>query len=262
MAYRKNKENFSPFDKPALANFGPRTDTACMILFIDDRPIRLTTPKAAAKSTKRTARDVTDYDQIVDARLEILREEALHGHLLVLNATPATADKLLTLLQSADASQLLSVMLVCADKGAVEDAIKSHFKIIKAAGGVVFKGDKMVLIFRRGVWDLPKGKLDDGESSKVAALREVQEETGVRTTLGGRICTTWHTYSLNGNRILKRTKWYRMTLVDESRMAPQETEDIEKLAWLDRREAQLALVQSYSSIRFVLDSVFKEPVSW
>lgn len=232
-----------------------------MILFIDDRPIRLTTPKATAKSDKGVTHTVADYDQIVDARLEILREEALHGHLLVLNATPATADKLLLLLQAADVSHLLSVVLVCADKDAVEAAIKSPFRIVKAAGGVVFKGDKMLLMFRRGVWDLPKGKLDEGESSKTAALREVEEETGVRATLGDRICTTWHTYSQHGSRILKRTKWYRMTLVDESRMAPQEEEDIEKLAWLDRREAQLALVNSYSSIRFVLDSVFEESVS-
>ncbi|MBC8155082.1 MAG: NUDIX hydrolase [Bacteroidetes bacterium] len=234
-----------------------------MILFINDRPIRLTTPKSSAKSDKPdklTSRHAADYDQIVDARLEILRAEALQGHLLVLNATPATADKLLLLLQNADVSQLLSVVLVCADKEAVEAVIKSPFKIVKAAGGVVFKEDKMLLMFRRGVWDLPKGKLDDGESSKVAALREVEEETGVRATLGERICTTWHTYSLHGNRILKRTKWYRMTLVDESRMAPQEDEGIEKLAWLDRRDAQLALVNSYSSIRYVLDSVLEESV--
>lgn len=267
MACRKNKENFSPFDKPALANFGLRTKTTCMILFIDDRPIRLITPKASPKPDrfdkpdKLTTRDAADFDQIVDARLEILREEALHGHLLVLNATPATADKLLVLLQTADVRLLLSVVLVCTDKNAVEEAIKSPFKIVKAAGGVVFKDDKMLLMFRRGVWDLPKGKLDDGESSKIAALREVEEETGVRATLGERICTTWHTYSMNGNRILKRTKWYRMTLLDDRRMAPQEAEDIEKLAWLDRREAQLALVNSYSSIRYVLDSVFEESVS-
>lgn len=262
MAWRKNKDKFSPFDKQALANFEPRTSTPLMILFIDDRPIRLISAKGPVKSGKSIPYSSGDYDHIVDARLEILRPDALHGHLLVLNATPATADKLLTLLQSANVSHLLSVLLVCADKETVEAAIKAHFKVIKAAGGVVFKGDKMLLMFRRGVWDLPKGKLDDGESSKEAAVREVEEETGVRATLGERICTTWHTYSQNGSRILKRTKWYRMTLLDESRMAPQQDEDIEQLAWLDRQEARKALVNSYSSIRFVLDSVFEESVSW
>ena len=78
--------------------------------------------------------------------------------------------------------------------------------------------------------------------------------------LDDKICTTWHTYTFNDNRILKRTKWYRMTCLDESNMAPQEEEDIEQLAWMDRRQAQLALTNSYSSIRYVIESVFeKEP---
>lgn len=230
-----------------------------MILFIDDRPIRLLGTKVTAKlSGSNPAYSLTDYDQVVDARLEILKEDALNGHVLVLNATPATADKLLGLFQSADVSNLSSVTLVCVDKEAVEEKIKSFFKVIKAAGGVVFKGDKMLLMFRRGVWDLPKGKLDDKESSKHAAVREVEEETGAKVRLGARICTTWHTYSFNGNRILKRTKWYRMTCLDESRLVPQEEEDIEKLAWMNRRETQLALVNSYSSIRYVIDSLFDQ----
>ena len=234
-----------------------------MIVFINDRPIRLVGPKAAAHLTEpqsvntSTQHPFTDYDLIADARLDALKEDALHGHLLVLNATPATVNRILTLLQKADASQLLSITLGCLDKEACEEAIKKPFKIIKAAGGVVMKDDKMLLIFRRGVWDLPKGKLDDGESSKKGAAREVQEETGVRVALHERICTTWHTYKLNGNRILKRTKWYRMSVVDDRRMAPQTDEDIEKLAWLDRRETQLALTNSFSSIRYVIDAVNK-----
>lgn len=234
-----------------------------MIVFINDRPIRLVGPKAAAHLIDPLHTDdpgqepFTDYDQIVDARLEVLKEDALHGHLLVLNATPATVEKLLLLLQKADASRLLSVTLGCLDKKDCETAIKKPFRIIKAAGGVVFNGNKMLLMFRRGVWDLPKGKLDDGESSRQGAAREVEEETGVRVSVGERICTTWHTYALNGNRILKRTKWYRMSVVDDSRMSPQADEDIERLAWLDRRETQLALTNSFSSIRYVIEEVSK-----
>jgi 8-oxo-dGTP pyrophosphatase MutT (NUDIX family) len=231
-----------------------------MIVFINDRPIRLVGPKAATKLTNPVSAkhpSFTDYDQIVDARLEVLKDSALHGHLLVLNATPATIGKLLTLLQKANANRLLSVTLGCLDKDACEEAIKKPFKVIKAAGGVVFKGNKMLLMFRRGVWDLPKGKLDDGESSRQGAAREVEEETGVRVTVGERICTTWHTYTLNGNRILKRTKWYWMSVLDDSHMAPQADEDIEKLAWLDPKETQLALTNSFSSIRYVIDEAGK-----
>ncbi|GAB3797075.1 hypothetical protein GCM10028819_15890 [Spirosoma humi] len=229
-----------------------------MIVFINDRPIRLVGPKAAAQLTNPALADhpeFVDYDQIVDARLEALKPDALHGHLLIINATPATVNKLLTLLQKSDAGQLLSITLGCLNKDDCEEAIKKPFRIIKAAGGVVFKGDKMLLMFRRGVWDLPKGKLDNGESSRQGASREVQEETGVQVSVSERICTTWHTYTLNGNRILKRTKWYRMTVVNDSRMAPQTEEDIEKLAWFDKRETKLALTNSFSSIRYVFDQL-------
>ncbi|RIV24869.1 NUDIX domain-containing protein [Fibrisoma montanum] len=227
-----------------------------MIVFIDDRPIRLVGAKAASQILDSTQQQTfTDYDLILDARLEILKEEALHGHLLVMNATPATIDRLLVLLQKARTNGLLSVTLVCADKSACEDEIKSHFKVIKAAGGVIVDNLQILLMYRRGVWDLPKGKLDDGESSREGAAREVEEETGIKVTVGERICTTWHTYSLNGSRILKRTKWYRMGVVDDSRMAPQADEDIEKLAWMDRRQVQLALTNSFSSIRYVIESL-------
>lgn len=242
----------------------PSEPLSLMIVFINDCPIWLVGPKAAAHLTEpASVRDpahgpvFTDYDLIVDARLDALKEDALHGHLLILNATPATVSRLLTLLQKADASHLLSVTLGCLHKEACEDAIKKPFKIIKAAGGVVLQNNKMLLMFRRGVWDLPKGKLDDGESSRKGAAREVEEETGISVSVGERICTTWHTYKLNGNRILKRTKWYRMSVVDDSRMTPQIDEDIEKLAWLDRRETQLALTNSFSSIRYVIDSANK-----
>ncbi|QDK79326.1 NUDIX hydrolase [Spirosoma sp. KCTC 42546] len=230
-----------------------------MIVFINDRPIRLVGPKAAAQLTNSGSNSptFTDYDEIVDARLESLKEDSLHGHLLVLNTTPATVSKVLNLLQKADASHLLSITLGCLDKAACEEAIKKPFKVIKAAGGIVYKGDKILLMFRRGVWDLPKGKLDAGESSKQGAAREVEEETGVRVAVSERICTTWHTYKLNGNRILKRTKWYRMSVLDDSHMTPQADEDIEKLAWLNPKETKLALTNSFSSIRFVIDEAGK-----
>ena len=235
-----------------------------MIVFINDRPIHLVGAKAAARLTSQPDQPgelvTPEYDQILDARLETLKEEALHGHLLVLNATPATVDRLLTLLQKADANRLLSVTLGCLDKDDCETAIKKPFKISKAAGGVVVKEAKNLLIFRRSKWDLPKGKLDDGESSRKAAAREVAEETGVRVRVGERICTTWHAYTLHGNRILKRTKWYQMSVIDDSRMAPQEEEDIEKVEWLNRRDTQLALTNSFSSIRYVIETVNRKVV--
>jgi hypothetical protein len=226
-----------------------------MTIFIDDRPIHLKGSKKAAKLQDAALEKHVDYDRIIDARLDGLKLGMLKGHLLVLNATPITIEKLVNLLNSYEMSDLSSITLVAAEKKAVEEKFKSMFKIVKAAGGVVFKEDKMLLIFRRGKWDLPKGKLDGDEPSRVAALREVQEETGVVAALENRICTTWHTYTLHGSRILKKTKWYRMGCIDDARMKPQTDEDIERLEWMDQKKTALALTNSFSSIRYVIDEV-------
>lgn len=219
-----------------------------MIVFIDDRPVRLTGSKKGDKLAQ-----IADFDRVIDARLETLKAESLNGHLLLLNATPATSERLIGLLEEADISNLLSVTVQCLDKDAVESRIKSLYKVIKAAGGVISHEGRMLLIFRRGVWDLPKGKLDDGESSKAGAVREVEEETGAVVSLGEKICTTYHTYTLNESRILKRTKWYQMNLIDDSKLAPQAEENIEKVAFMEPKQAQVALAGSFSSIRHVVE---------
>ncbi len=218
-----------------------------MIVFIDDRPVRLTGSKKGDKLAQ-----IADFDRVVDARLDSLKADSLHGHLLLLNATPATVERLIGLLEETDISHLLSVTLQCLDKEAVEVRVKSLYKVVKAAGGIVSKENRILLIYRRGVWDLPKGKLDEGETSKVGAVREVQEETGAVVALGEKICTTYHTYTLNGSRILKRTKWYHMALVDDSRLAPQAEENIEKVAFMEPKQAEIALAGSFSSIRHVV----------
>lgn len=107
------------------------------------------------------------------------------------------------------------------------------FKILEAAGGLVFnQKEEALLIFRRGFWDLPKGKIDPGETIEQAAVREVQEETGIQqVTLGSAILTTYHTYKdKKDQRILKKTYWYEMQ-TSEERLAPQTEEDIEIAQW-------------------------------
>lgn len=130
----------------------------------------------------------------------------------------------------------------------------SLFKVMNAAGGVVLKSDKSLLIFRLGKWDFPKGKLEKNESFKVAAVREVEEETGVKVLLGAKICTTWHTYTFRKKRILKCTKWYAMDCIDDSKMAPQVDENIDIVEWFTDIQAEEALTDTYNSIRFVWNS--------
>lgn len=139
-----------------------------------------------------------------------------------------------------------------------KNLVKQNFKIIDAAGGVVSnKKGKCLLIYRLKKWDLPKGKLDKGESFKMAAIREVEEETGVKVKLIKSITTTWHTYTIRNNPILKRNKWYAMRCLDDSGMKPQKEENIEKVTWMSDHEVSTAFKKSYRSIRYVIE-VFKQ----
>lgn len=110
---------------------------------------------------------------------------------------------------------------------------QSCYQIIEAAGGTVFDSEgRMLVFFRRGYWDLPKGKIDPGESPETAALREVAEETGLsQTTLGPLLGHTWHTYEQKGERILKKTWWYRIDSATTD-VTPQTEEDIERIEWV------------------------------
>lgn len=109
----------------------------------------------------------------------------------------------------------------------------SHYKVLEAAGGVVYnQKNEVLLIFRLDSWDLPKGKIDDGETREEAAVREVQEETGLQTLeLGDFLMTSYHTYkNRKGKRVLKPTYWYRMR-TNETNLIPQLEENIEKAEW-------------------------------
>ncbi|MDH5605052.1 MAG: NUDIX domain-containing protein, partial [Cyclobacteriaceae bacterium] len=153
---------------------------------------------------------------------------------------------------------LLSVTVVAKDYEGLKAHIKSRFKIIKAAGGIVRKGKKILMIYRLGKWDLPKGKIEKKELPEKAAVREVKEECGITVKEKKKICNTWHTYTMKKKRIMKKTSWYSLTLLDDSRMAPQQEENIELIQWMGPKEVFHALENSYESIRFVIDIHFKK----
>lgn len=128
------------------------------------------------------------------------------------------------------------------------------FKVLEAAGGFVQNAQNELLVFyRRGSWDLPKGKIDDGETPEQAAVREVQEETGlVNLTLGAFLTHTYHTYVLKGERILKKTWWYRMKTTD-SQLIPQTEEDIEEICWVEPKSWLASGVEVYPNIQEVIE---------
>jgi 8-oxo-dGTP pyrophosphatase MutT (NUDIX family) len=130
--------------------------------------------------------------------------------------------------------------------------------IIIAAGGLVqnSKGE-ILLIYRRGFWDLPKGKLDAGESIPDCAIREVQEETGLKSIeLGPFICTTTHAYydKWLSKEVEKQTHWYAMLSLANETLVPQTEEDIEKIEWVPVNELPQYLLQTYPTIRTVFEA--------
>ncbi len=128
-----------------------------------------------------------------------------------------------------------------------------HFNIIQAAGGLVLnKRKEILLIFRRGKWDLPKGKLDKGETPEQCALREVEEETGIsKIELGKKIAITYHTYTEFGKHILKESHWYNMKTTDE-KLIPQTEEDITEIKWVYKSDLVNYIANTFPSITDVL----------
>lgn len=115
------------------------------------------------------------------------------------------------------------------------DAIKTQIKEIVAAGGIVYNEfNEVLFIYRRGFWDLPKGKLDPGETLEQAAIREVEEETGIKgLTLHTHVGNTYHIFRTqkNSNYYLKKTYWYRMSTQKQA-IKVQKEEDIDEAVWL------------------------------
>lgn len=129
------------------------------------------------------------------------------------------------------------------------------FTLLGAAGGFVENEKKELLVFlRRGNWDMPKGKIDPGETPEAAAVREVQEETGLKhVNLGALLMYTYHTYEQKGQRILKKTWWYRMSTTD-TEVTPQTEEDIEEIRWVQPVTWLSQSPAVYQSIRDVIEA--------
>lgn len=134
-------------------------------------------------------------------------------------------------------------------------ALKAEFKWVEAAGGVVTNvaGD-LLMINLRGRWDLPKGHVESGESSRVAALREVEEETGIRAeVVGGEpLISTYHTYNTYGAWELKRTTWWAMQSIG-GELKAQSEEGITSAEWCERATLCERLKTTYPTIKRLVE---------
>lgn len=140
------------------------------------------------------------------------------------------------------------------DFEALKKAFFKKFTFIQAAGGIVQnENGELLLIFRRGKWDLPKGKLDKGESLEDCAVREVEEETGLKqVTLVEPLLITYHTYHEGTKFILKESHWYSMKVSGRQELVPQTEEDILETKWVAADALEPYLKNSFPSVVDVL----------
>lgn len=136
------------------------------------------------------------------------------------------------------------------------------FRIIQAAGGIVYKNGEALFIFRNGKWDLPKGKIEVGETPEEASVREVNEECGLPSVnIKRRLKSTYHIYKSEhrdsvGQWILKETIWYEMEYNGDRLPEPQTDEGITEVRWFRPDMLDIALMNTWESLVSVIRFIF------
>ena len=168
--------------------------------------------------------------------------------LFVSYASPLDLSKILDFFQSV--KEVDNVFITGKKVDKILGDVSSQFTLIEAAGGmVVNKKGEYLLIFRRGKWDLPKGKMDDHEKIENTALREVSEETGASNLkLEKFITETYHIYKIEDMTILKKTSWYEMYSNGDEILVPQLNEDILEARWVRKDQLDQVLANTYDTI--------------
>lgn len=132
-------------------------------------------------------------------------------------------------------------------------------KIIAAGGLVLNESSELLMIFRRGFWDLPKGKLDDGETIEHCAIREVQEETGLKNIhINKFISITYHQYfdKYFQQEVNKETHWFLMNASSNEKLIPQTEEDIEAIKWVAKKDVAAYMQKSYKNIAEIVEKFY------
>ena len=128
-------------------------------------------------------------------------------------------------------------------------ALCRTFVMAPAAGGVVMDEDHMAAIERNGIPDLPKGHVEEGEDPATAALREVEEETGLKElTITRPLPSSWHCYLYENEWRLKQTSWFLMTTADSTHVEPQQEEGISEVVFLGPEDLEWFLKNTYRSL--------------
>jgi 8-oxo-dGTP pyrophosphatase MutT (NUDIX family) len=168
-------------------------------------------------------------------------------------AIPLKLARLNKLIKKINNGELLYVNLYHKNEEAIEKFLRKKLPLVEAAGGLVYNDKREILfIYRNKKWDLPKGHIDEGESHEAAAIREVEEETGVKDIVVKRyIMKTYHVFKRNGKFKLKATYWYEMYTDYSGDLKPQKSEGIKKVKWKNFEKSQKALRNSYENIKLL-----------
>lgn len=151
------------------------------------------------------------------------------------------------------------VALLSSEPMTTFEQLKQEFVLVEASGGVVQnERGELLMIELRGRWDLPKGHIEAGEEASAAALREVEEETGVVAELvdSEPLAATWHAYDTYGRWELKRTRWWRMRALG-GELKAQDEEGIARVEWCSALSVEERLKNSYATIKRVVEALYE-----
>ncbi len=144
--------------------------------------------------------------------------------------------------------------LIVGEESTILKQIKKQFIHNKAAGGLVFnKKRELLLIKRLGKWDLPKGKLELGETKPIGAIREVEEECGIHgVSILKKLKSSYHVYPFENAWALKTSYWYSMNYEGDEKLIPQLEENITEAVWVNFKALDLDKLETYPAIAKVL----------
>ena len=193
-------------------------------VFINDKPIILTDSPQIGLSY-----DVYDYENLV-------LEEILH---------------------KIKQNKIKGILVYCHNLEKCWMGFQRNFKVIKAAGGLVVNNfEEILFIFRGNRWDLPKGRIEKNESIESAAIREVEEECGIKELiLKNHLITTYHLFTQNNKNKLKITDWFLMRSNYQVKLTPQVEEGITIATFKNKYETREALQNTYTNIHLVLKTL-------
>ncbi len=189
-------------------------------VFVKDIPIILSTEKNIGKQYTNIPLKLARFKKLIN--------EINNGELLYINLYHKNPEKL-------------------------EQFLRKKLKVVEAGGGMVFNSKKEILFIRRNKkWDLPKGKVEKGETYEEAAIREVMEETGVKNLEIRKFMTkTYHVFQRNDKFKLKITYWFEMFSDYDGELIPEPHEGIKKVKWKNFEKSQKALTDSYENIKLL-----------